>query len=105
MLALLWTAFTLFLAATIWKTAREHAKPELGYSSRDNHREAFFARFVKKMSLTAVLLCVASAIFVWSSPLLAVLLVLAIPAVAALQVARSKRSIESSGNRSLPRFP
>ena len=102
MFALAWTILSLFLGATIYRNAREHSKPSFGYSSYENHREAFFARFVKRMSLTAVLLCLASAFVVWQSPLWAVMLVLAIPAVAAIQIAREKRSIESSKNRSLP---
>lgn len=93
------------LAGTIWRTSRQHSRPELGSSSRDNYREQFFARFMRRMSLTAVLLCLVSALVVWSSFTWAVIFVLAIPAVAALQISRTKKSIESSGNRSLPRIP
>ena len=107
MLALIWTIFSLFLAATIWRTARQHSRPELGFSTTHNNREEFFARFVKKMSVTAVCLCLMSAVAVWffGAWFWGIALMLAIPAVAALQVVRSKKAIESSGNRSLPRFP
>jgi hypothetical protein len=107
MLALLWTVFSLFLAAGIWRTARQHSRPELGFSTTHNHREEFFSRFVKKMSVTAVSLCLMSAVAVWffHAWFLGIVFMLAIPAVAALQVVRSKKAIENSGNRSLPRFP
>jgi hypothetical protein len=94
--------FSLFLGVTIVKTAKRHSQPSFGYSSYENHREAFFAKFMKRMSGTAFILCLASAFFVWFSWSLALLCLLAIPAVAALQIYRSKRAIESSGNRSLP---
>ena|SRR5579885_775332 len=103
LLPLAWTIFCLFLGVTISRNARAHARPELGMSTRDNYREKFFARFIRRMSFTAVCLCVISALVVWSSFTWAVILLLAIPAVAALQIARGKRAIEASGNRSLMR--
>lgn len=102
MFALAWSIFSLFLAATIWRTSKAHSQPELGFSTTHNNREAFFSRFVRKMSFTAVVLCIVSAILIWSNPFLAVISLLAIPAVAALQIYRGKRAIEAGRNRSLP---
>jgi len=101
-LALVWTVLSLFLAVTIWRNAREHTRPQLGYSTRDNYRETVVARFIRKMSLTASFLCVLSAVMIWSSFTAAVLCLLAIPAVAAFQIFKGKKSIEGSANRSLP---
>jgi len=102
MLALAWTVFTLFLAVTIWRTSRQHSQPELGFSTSYNNREAFFSRFVRKMSLTAVGLCLLSALLVWSAPWLAFFALAAIPALAAFQIFTTKRAIESGSRKSLP---
>ena len=101
-MAFLWTVFMLVVSTLIWRTGRAHSKPELGYSSVKNHREELFARFVRKMSATAIGLCLLSALLVWSSFFWAIVAILAIPGVAAFQVYNRKRSIEASGNRSLP---
>ena len=106
MFTLAWTALMFFLSLTIWRTGRQHSQPELGFSSRDNYRENFFANFVRRMSMTAIILCAASSLSLWffHSWFLAIGCVLAIPAVAAFQIFNSKRALEASSNRSLPRF-
>ena len=102
MLALAWTVFTLFLAVTIWRTGRQHSQPELGFSTTHNNREAFFARFIRRMSLTAIGLCLLSAVLVWSSAFWAIMALAAIPALAAFQIFSTKRAIESGSRKSLP---
>ena len=106
MFPLLWTGLMLFLATAIWRTGRQYAKPELGYSSRDNHREQFFARFMKKLSRTAIMLCLlsAAAVGLWSSWFWGIMFLLAIPVVGALQVVQSKKAIESGRTKSLPQI-
>lgn len=98
-----WSALTVFLAIALYKESRKHANdPALSYSSRDRFSDSFFNNFLRRMTFLVGLLLVGSALAVWSSWLLAILLVAAIPALVTVQVMRGKSAIGNSYKRSLP---
>jgi hypothetical protein len=102
-LNLVWSAFTLFLALTFWKQTRLHAGPGLEYSTRDRFLNESFGKFLRKMSMTVIILCGASAWMVWHSWFWAFMLLMSIPALAAVQIVRTKNALPNNYKRSLPR--
>ena len=100
---LVWTVVAISLGVGFWRQARKHGgEPALEYSSRDKFTNGHFGRTMRKMTLTVVGLCFLSAWVAWSSMFWAVVLMLLIPPLVALQVVRGRKSLESSYKRTLP---
>lgn len=99
----IWTVFTITLGVMFVRQARKHGnEPALEYSSRDKFTNYHFGRFMRKMSFAVVGLCLLSAWVAWSSMFWAIVILLAIPAVVALQVVRGRKALENSYKRGLP---
>lgn len=103
LLNLVWSAVMFMLALAFYKQTRLHGGPSLEYSTRDRFLNERFGQFLRKMSLTVIGLLAASAWMVWHSWFWAFVLVLSIPAIAAVQIARTKKSLPEHYRRSLPR--
>ena len=100
---LIWTAFTITLGVMFARQALKHgSQPALEYNSRDKFTNYHFSRFMRKMSFAVIGLCLLSAWVAWSSMFWAVVFLLMIPAVVALQFARGRRALENSYKRGLP---
>lgn len=99
----IWTVFTITLGVMFVRQARKHGgQPALEYSSRDKFTNYHIGRFMRKMSLAVVCLCLLSAWIAWSSMFWAVILILLIPGVVALQFVRGRKALENSYKRGLP---
>ncbi len=99
----IWTAFTITLGVMFVRQARKHgSQPALEYNSREKFTNHHFGRFMKKMSVAVVGLCLLSAWVAWSSMFWAVVFLLMIPAVVALQFVRGRKALENSYKRGLP---